>query len=166
MTPSASGDRSSSLRAARSIGAVCTMLGRSLRIRSAQRLTPATQCQYLCDLRRDRKSQSKGCLVPNPDVPRPDAHALHCWRANGHVILHRVAKIQLAATEEHRRKLRRTWVLTRLRKLVWQAAWMEVDYDNDVILERFVKWTLACFRVGRLWREAERIANHWRLFLL
>jgi hypothetical protein len=92
--------------------------------------------------------------------------ALHFWRASGHVLLHRVAKIQLAATEQHRRKLRRTWVLTRLRKLVWKAAWMEVDYDNDVILERFVKWTLACFRAGGLWREAERIANHWRLFLL
>jgi hypothetical protein len=41
--------------------AVCTMLGRSMRRRSAQRLTPGTRCQYLWDLRRDRKSQSKGC---------------------------------------------------------------------------------------------------------
>jgi hypothetical protein len=45
----------------RGIAAVCAMLGRSLRRRSAQRLTPGTRCQYLWDLRRDRKIESKGC---------------------------------------------------------------------------------------------------------
>jgi hypothetical protein len=44
------------------IAAVWTMLGRSPRRRSAQRLTPGTRCQHLWDLRLDRKSQSKGCL--------------------------------------------------------------------------------------------------------
>jgi hypothetical protein len=45
----------------RGIAAVCTMLGPSLRRRSAQRLTPGTRCQYLWDLGRDRESESKGC---------------------------------------------------------------------------------------------------------
>jgi hypothetical protein len=51
-----------SLRDAGGIAAVWTKLGRSQRRRSAQRLTPGTRCQYLWDLRWDRKSQSKGCL--------------------------------------------------------------------------------------------------------
>jgi hypothetical protein len=37
------------------------MLRRSLRRRSAQWLTPGTRCQYLWDLRRGRKIESKGC---------------------------------------------------------------------------------------------------------
>jgi hypothetical protein len=61
MTGRLSGHRSSSLRDAGCIAAVCTILGRCPRRRSAQRPTPGTRCQYLWDLRRDRKSQSKGC---------------------------------------------------------------------------------------------------------
>jgi hypothetical protein len=61
MHRSAPSHRSSILRAAGCVAAVCTMSGRSLRRRSAQRLTRGTRCQYLWDLRRDRKSQKKGC---------------------------------------------------------------------------------------------------------
>jgi hypothetical protein len=52
--------------------------------------------------------------------------------------------IQQAAAEEHSRTVRCTWMLTRLRKLLWKAAWLEVDNESDVFLEGFIEWGIAC----------------------
>jgi hypothetical protein len=73
--------------------------------------------------------------------------------------------IQQAATEEHRRNLRCTWMLTRLLKLLWKAAWLEVDNESDVFLEGFIEWGIACLDARYFWQE-ERLADYWSWFLL
>jgi hypothetical protein len=73
--------------------------------------------------------------------------------------------MQQAATEEHSRTVRCTWMLTRLRKLLWKAAWLEVDNESDVFLEGFIEWGIACLDARYFWQE-ERLADYWSWFLL
>jgi hypothetical protein len=96
--------------------------------------------------------------------------ALQCWRANRHVILHRVATIELAATETYRRRLRRTWVLARMRAVVWLVAYdgsLEREYESRLfLLEKFMAANEARCMVQSAWEYEKKRADHWRTFLL
>jgi hypothetical protein len=95
--------------------------------------------------------------------------AFQCWQANGHVILHRVATIKLAATATYRRRLRRAYVLARLRVLVWLAALKEAENQSLLSVPARAHKLLVASCVGSnarvVWRRAERHANYWRRFL-
>jgi hypothetical protein len=95
--------------------------------------------------------------------------ALQCWRANRHVILHRVATIQLAATEAYRKGLRRAYVLGRLRACVWQAMYGKVKSAPerwDSVLKKLEKALLPYFIAEIYLEEHEHYADYWRGYLL
>jgi hypothetical protein len=97
--------------------------------------------------------------------------ALQCWRANRHVILHRVATIELAATETYRRRVRRTWVLARMRALVWLVAYddsLEREYDQSRLFlhEKFMDANEARWMAQAAWEYEKKRADYWRTFLL
>jgi hypothetical protein len=91
--------------------------------------------------------------------------AWNCWRESRHMILHRVATIQLAASEADRKRSRRALVLVSLRKVVWKAA-HKVEHGNDSIWDRYAAAQKAY--VNRLfhWVFEETTADYWRTYLL
>jgi hypothetical protein len=92
--------------------------------------------------------------------------ARECWRVSWRVILHRVATVKLAATEAHRRRLSRTYVLARLRILVWTAARRGAGLQRSLSIGE--KWLIACSAERVAWNDfydAKKHACYWRLFL-
>jgi hypothetical protein len=92
--------------------------------------------------------------------------ALDCWRNNGHVILHRVAVTILAETADYRRRLRRAFVLARLRILVSRAALRNLDMPFYRLYRMYVQHRHSYGKAKNNWEFEERIADYWRSFLL
>jgi hypothetical protein len=93
--------------------------------------------------------------------------ALGCWRASKNVILHRVAKIHLAATQDRRRALRRGLVLARLRSRVWWATIVANDYHTmDGIYWRSMEADGWLDMFEAMWLPQARFVEYWWRFLL
>jgi hypothetical protein len=86
--------------------------------------------------------------------------ALDCWRASRCLILRRVAKIRLPASDDSRRSLRRQTVLASLRKFVWLAAYEE--YDDERYSNLFEDAHSAFATAWTAWNSAVITANFWR----
>jgi hypothetical protein len=93
---------------------------------------------------------------------------LESWRAARHVILHRVARRRLAATESYRRGLRRIMVLAKLKACVWLAAYPEATSErrSESMAKKLDDALLAESVTHYFWRIHDRRADYWRVYLL
>jgi hypothetical protein len=92
--------------------------------------------------------------------------AFACWREHEHIILHRVAMFHLRASRVVWLTARRTYLLARLKRLVWLAAFLQPSSHVNFYRQRFKDASRALFPAAVKWEFEKGIAEYWSGMLI